>query len=516
MANKEPIDRVNRSILSLDVGTSSCKAILFNEAGIALASGSGQYPVYYSEDQVHAEQDPDDIWEGVCAAIGEVLDNKPASTEISAIALCSQVSSHMLVDRENRAITRILTWADSRANEQAQRVKAAFSRDELIRCLGADMPSGPYWPLPKLMWWNENHPEYIAKAKYVVQPKEWVLWKLTGEWMSDLSSLKGLVHQSTRQPAHVLLEWAGILSDLIPPIGEPFQLCGRLLPILERELGLQGSIPVVLGWNDLHAAILGACRWTKSGIGFDITGTSEQIGQCVHADQLNARSYEGVNRIPFLNRYHTLYGVTSSGGQAFKWYAEHIDQYAFGERKGPVDYELVSRQAALAPAGAAGLIFLPFLNGERYPWRNPDARGVFYGLNFSHGRPHMARAVMEGVGYALRSIEACLPLPLEAIVIAGGASRSDEWNQMKADILGIPVYRTQEREAGCLGAAMLAAAALGWYTSLEEASTRMVRVEREYVPDASARSVYDESYGHYLELYRSLGPLFKKTAAKTR
>lgn len=516
MDNREPIERVNRSILSLDVGTSSCKAILFNDVGIALASGRGQYPVYYSEDQVHAEQEPNDIWAGVFAAIGEVLNNKPANTEVSAITLCSQVSSHLLVDRENRALTRILTWADSRANEQAERVKAAYSRDELIRRLGADMPSGPYWPLPKLMWWNENEPEHIANAKYVVQPKEWVLWKLTGVWMSDLSSLKGLVHQSTRQPAHALLDWAGISSDLIPPIGEPFQVCGCLLPTLERQLGLKENIPVVLGWNDLHAAILGACRWTKSGIGFDITGTSEQIGQCVHADRLNAQSYEGVNRIPFLNRYHTLYGVTSSGGQAFKWYAEQIDQYAFGERNRPVDYEQLSGQTALVPAGASGLIFLPFLNGERYPWRNPDARGVFYGLNFSHGRPHMARAVMEGVGFALKSIAACLPLPLKAIVTAGGASRSNEWNQMKADILGIPVYRAQEREAGCLGAAMLAAVALGWYASLDEASTRMVRVEREYMPDALARSVYEESYGHYIELYRSLGPLFKKTAMKAR
>jgi xylulokinase len=503
-----------RGILSLDIGSSACKAVLFSEGGVQLTTGRGAYQRHYFDNQILVEQEPSELWEGVVASIQEVILNKPPEVNISAISLTAQVSSHMLVDRTNLPLTRIISWADTRAIDQAKRMESAFSREELLQCLGADLPSGAWWPIPKLKWWRENTPDLLDKARYIVQPKEWILWKLTGEWMSESSSLRGLIHQASGLPAAQLLDWAEASPELIPPIGEPYQIGGRLMPAAANQIGLVSHLPVVLGWNDLHAAILGSCCGKVEGSAFDITGTSEQIGICLRGAQPLAQQAGGLMHIPFRKGLDVIYGVTSGGGQALKWYAEQIDQWEEHQQQIPINFERLSSQAELTRAAASGLLFLPYLNGERSPWWNPEARGVFFGLSYSHSRPDLARAVMEGVCFALRSITERLPFTPASMVIAGGASESEVWNQMKANILQIPMLRTQTSEAGCLGAAILAAYALGSYSSIEEAGVNMVKVEKEYVPEASAREIYDAAYGNFIDLYETLAPLFHKTAIK--
>ncbi|MCD9021354.1 xylulokinase [Cohnella silvisoli] len=501
----------DRSILTLDIGSSSCKAVVIDGSGREMASGSGEYPVYFAEGQTFAEQEPDEIWQGVCEAVGRALARYSGKGRIAAISLSSQISSHFLVGTDNRPLTRIITWMDSRANDQAERMKQSFTPEQLFFHLGAELPPGSSWPIPKLSWLSRYRPAEVELARYMVQPKEWVLWKMTGEWMTDLSSARGAVHQQTGEPADVLLAWAGVSRELIPPVGEPHQTAGTLTVEASELLGLARGLPVMLGWNDLNAAILGTVDWTRKGFGFDITGTSEHIGLLTRDSSGVLSPHHGINKIPFLQGYQTVYGVTSSGGHAFKWYAEQIA--CRGGKPGvAIDFGQIAEQAAAIEAGADGLIFLPYLNGERAPWWNPHARGVFFGLHFSHRRPHLARAVLEGVGFALRSILERLPYVPSVLVTAGGASKLGLWNQIKADILGVPVSRTQTTEAGCLGAAVLAAYGLGWYGSLEEAGTRMVRTGEEYTPRPQFKALYDESYGLFTELYLSLVELYQKSA----
>lgn len=504
----------DRSILALDIGSSSCKAVIIDGMGNEMAFGSAGYPIYYTEGQAFVEQEPDELWRGTQEAVVRALAGYENKHRIAAISLSSQISSHFLVGADDQPLTRIISWMDSRAKVQAEQMKQAFPTETLVRLLGADLPAGPSWPIPKLSWLNSHRPFELERARYLVQPKEWVLWKLAGEWKTDLSSARGTLHQQSGEPADALLAWAGVNSSLIPPVGEPYSTAGRLRPNAAAMLGLDAGIPIILGWNDLNTAILGTADWTQPSFGFDITGTSEHIGLLERSSAGNPSvSNYGINRIPFLDGYQAVYGVTSSGGQAFKWYAEQIACRA-DLAGGGIDFSFITEQAATVEAGSEGLLFLPYLNGERAPWWNPNARGVFFGLHYAHRHPHLARAVLEGVGFALRSILERLPSVPSVLVTAGGASKLGLWNQIKADILGVPVVRTQTTEAGCLGAAILAAYGLGWYATIEEAGASMVSTGEVYLPRSQYKSLYEESYGLFTELYLSLVEIYHKSAKR--
>ncbi|WP_165822510.1 xylulokinase [Paenibacillus montanisoli] len=502
-----------RIILSLDIGSSSCKAVLFNEFGEELASGRGDYPLHHTGVPGEVEQHPEELWKGVRKAVSRLLRANINVSEISAISICSQMSSYFLVDKENRPLCNVISWMDHRALAEAEEMKSAYKPVDLFRLLGAELPVGPSWPIPKLHWLNRNSPSVVAKAKYCVQPKEWIIWKLTSNWRTDRSSSRGMVNQISGELVTELFEWAGIRQELLPPIGEPFEAAGSLQPAAAEALSLPAGIPVILGWNDLNAAVLGAVGTGGELRGFDITGTSEHIGIIrpgIRPEEQVIGS--GINWVPFGHEHELFYGVTSSGGLALKWYVEQIDQFSphqsARKSKRADGYHTVFGHAERINSGSDGVFFIPYLNGERSPWWNPAAKGVFYGLRFTHDRRHMARAVLEGVGYALRAIAQRLPEAPELIVSAGGSSRFPLWNQIKADILGIPISCLETSEAGCLGAAVLAAHASGWYGSLEEAGQQMIRTVDVYEPRAHHQRVYDDGYQVFNGLYQSLLPIF--------
>ncbi|MFC4597254.1 xylulokinase [Cohnella hongkongensis] len=502
-----------KAVLSLDIGSSSCKAALIDDCGRLLAESKASYPIHHPKPG-WCDQHPDEIWEGAVRAIrGLTGDGGVARGEgrigVEAISFSSQIGSYMLIDREGEPLTPFVTWMDTRAAAEAQEMKRAFSEAELQALLGMDIPVGPNWVAPKLRWFHRHRPELLERTRYVVQPKDWVIRQLTGRWLSDNTSAKSAIHRQTLKPASKLLEWAGAGPEIVPPIGLPHEIAGELIPSVAESLGLPGGIPVVLGWNDMNAALLGLAGMPDRTAGFDITGTSEHVGLIERGSFSPVPKYvEGMNWVPFGDEHRVLYGVTSTGGQALKWYVEQIDQFGRANPAGAVDYDEALREAGDVRHGSDGLLFLPYLNGERSPWWNPAAKGVFYGLSPSHDRRHLARAVMEGVGYSMRTIIARLPQRPESMLIAGGSSRNRLWNQIKTDLIGVPFSRLETTEAGCLGAAVLAAYSLGWYSTLREAGSRMIRIAERYEPDRSAGGVYDEGYEKFVELYHALVPVF--------
>ncbi|BBI33569.1 xylulokinase [Cohnella abietis] len=507
-----------KAVLSLDIGSSSCKAALIDAQGRFLAESSAAYRIHNVKEGWF-NQNPDEIWEGASKAIrglfvGQAGSDNKGQIAVAALCLSSQIGSYMLVDRDNKPLTDFLSWMDTRAVVESEEMKKAFTEAELRSQLGMDIPVGPNWVIPKLRWFNRHHPDLLERASLVVQPKEWVIWNLTGSWMSDQTSAKGCVHQQSLKPASKLLEWAGAGPDIVPPIGLPHDIAGTLIPAVADRLGLPSGIPVVLGWNDMSAALLGLAGLPDRLTGFDITGTSEHVGLIEPGLFSPVPKYvEGMNWVPLGETHRVIYGVTSTGGQALKWFVEQIDQYGKNDINSSVDYDTILRQAGSISAGSEGLLFLPYLSGERSPWWNPAARGVFFGLNPSHDRSHMARAVMEGVGYALCTMIDRLPVKPANMLVAGGSSRNRLWNQIKANQIGVPFSRLETTEAGCLGAAILAAYALGWYSSLRETGNQMIRIAETYEPDRSVSSIYEEGYGRFVDLYHALVPVFSRESS---
>ncbi len=487
----------NSVVLTLDIGTTSCKLVLVDRNGHELFSDKARYELYFPAPG-RVEQDPREIWSSIRTMLQRLSRDAGETYDIEAMAISSQISAHFLVDGEGTPLTNILSWMDSRSANEARELVDSFSREELCAELGMDMLIGPAFIVPKLKWLAANEPQALARARYIIQIKEYVIWQLTGEWRSDLTSLKGIVNQKTHRLSTGLLRWAGVSEEIIPPYGNPWDIAGYTLPEVARSLNIPIAMPVILGWNDLNAAILGTVGVPRGRSGFDITGTSEHIGFV--GAELPQASCEGINCLPFVDDVMLTYGVTSSGGQALQWYMNNI-----AVSKNYVDIE---RHVTRVPPGAENLIFLPYINGERNPWWNPDAQGVFFGLRAHHTKDHMTRAVLEGVGFALKANTVRLESMPAAFVVSGGASSLDIWNQIKADIMGVPFKKLNTTEAGCLGVAILAASALGWYRSLAVAAENMIRTSKVYTPDMQNHRLYNQKFATYLRLYDALTPVF--------
>ena len=381
---------VSSSLLCcLDIGTSACKGLLVDAAGRIAASAREPYPLVFDGGAGRVEQEPEVLWNAVCNTIAALTSDRARAGEVTALSLSSQMGAHLLADAEGRALTRFVSWMDRRAEQESLDLAAAFPPERLAAELGATLPPGPSWALPKLKWWRDHEPALLERARYLAQPKEWIIWKLCGNWTSDLSSQRGLRHQESGRVSPALAQWAGIDPDLAPPVAAPDSVAGTLDKRLAEKWGLRFGTPVVVGWNDLAAALLGSVGLPDQPTGFDITGTSEHLGVLLPAS-ICPPNTAGLGDIPFGKEHRIRYGVTSSSGRILQWYWEELR----GQPGTPESYRELEREIASTPSGSDGLIFLPCLAGERAPWFNPRARGSFYGIGVGHRSAHFSKAVL--------------------------------------------------------------------------------------------------------------------------
>lgn len=489
-------------ILCLDIGTSACKGGLFDRSGNALKTARVSYPFLPSEDVSKVEQDPETIWSAIETAIQELASHHESASRIAAISLSAQMSTHMLVDRQNAPLSHFLSWADSRAELESEELVSNFSPELLIQELGAKLPPAPSWPLPKLKWWMRHEPALIEHARYLVQPKDWIIWKLTGRWITDLSSLRGIRHQKTGSCSQILMDWCGVRSDIILPYAQPDDIAGTLCPEWAKAWKLRADTPVIVGLNDLAAAVIGVTGLTNKMKAFDITGTSEQLGVCIPESDASFHA-SALSQIPLLDNHILRYGVTSSSGSILNWY-----QSQFSYAKRDEDWHRAFQEALeTLPAGSDGLLFLPYLYGERAPWFNPKASGAFVGIHSGHTNRHFTRAVIEGITYNLQAIYHRLGAEdIKEMYVIGGSSISKAWNQLKADVFQVRLVVPECLEAGCLGAAILASHALGWHASITEAAKVMIRTAAVYEPDVSMANFFQEQCKRFEALYHALHP----------
>lgn len=491
-------------LLGIDIGTSSCKAAAFSRDGTVLAQSSRSYPVYYPE-AGWAEQNPDDWWKAVCAAIRELFKKGVDSSDICGIGVDGQSWSAIAVDREGKVLCNTPIWMDTRAKKICAELKTRFNEEQLFRTNGN--PLQPTYTMPKVLWYKEHRPEVYRNTYKILQSNSFIVYRLTGAMTQEPSQGYGWCCYDIARG-----EWdkdlcreMGVEPALLPDIFPCDAVVGTVTVKAAEETGLRPGTPVVAGGLDAACGTLGA--------GVIHPGqTQEQGGQaggmsiCENTCTMDPRLILGAHVVPGM---WLLQGGTVGGGGALNWFerefcaAERFE----AKKKGTNALAEIDESAKAVPAGSEGLVFLPYLAGERSPIWDPDAKGVFFGIDFSKTRGHFARSVMEGVAYALRhnlEVARRAGAHVETLHAMGGAANSSLWTQIKADITGKKIVVPSTDTATALGAALLAGVGTGVFKDYEDAVEQTVTVRREFVPNLENKEVYDKGYAVYLELYQNL------------
>ena len=491
-------------LLGVDIGTSACKAALFDENGDIAAQASREYPVRYPSCGM-AEQDPDEWWSAACACIREIIETSSVpARDIAGIGVDGQSWSAVAVDRTGAVLCPTPIWTDTRSAKQCSEILARVPEKELFAVSGN--PLAPGYSLPKILWYKKCLPDVYGKTAYILQSNSFIAFRLTGAVSQDLSQGYGFSCFDIRKGKWLpdIAERIGIRTDVLPPLFASHEIIGRITKEASALTKLPEGVPVAAGGLDAACAALGA------GV-IDNGQTQEQGGQaggmsiCLDAFAAHEKLISGCHVVP--GRW-LLQGGTTGGGGALKWLRENVCP--------ELSFEDMSALAASVPPGSGGLVFLPYMAGERSPIWNPSAKGVFFGLDYGKTRAHLIRAVMEGVAYSLRhNLETAAQAGAEAAVLrtVGGSAKSDVWTQIKADATGKRIETTTGAAASALGAAMLAGIGAGVYGTFAEAVRKTVRLSRSYMPDSDNAKIYNDGYAKYLELYGRLEPMMPPCTA---
>jgi xylulokinase len=509
-------------LLGLDIGTTGAKALVCDQNGRVLASATAEYPLY-TPFPLWSEQDPADWWRGARQALREAVRQSGVdAAQVAGLGLTGQMHGAVFLDERGQVIRPALLWNDQRTAAECQEITGRVGAARLIAIAGNPALTG--FQAPKILWLRNHEPQHYARVAQVLLPKDYIRLQLTGVSASDASDAAGtlLLDLQTRDWSDELLSTLEIPRAWLPHVFEGPQVTGGLLPQVADELGLPAGLPVVAGGGDNAAAAVGT-GIVRAGIVSSSIGTSGVI--FAHSDTIaldpQGRLHTFCHAVPGM--YH-LMAVTLAAGGSFRWLRDLFRQETEGEARGsrltaPVSrlsYEQLTALAASAPPGAEGLLFLPYLTGERTPHLDPLARGAFVGLTARHTLAHLVRAVMEGVVFSMRDgleIMRGLGLTIHQIRATGGGARSPLWRQMQADIYGAEVATLMAEEGPAYGAALLAGVGSGLFTDVQDAVGRCVAVSGTTQPDPAAQARYEELYAVYRGLYPALRASMHQLAA---
>jgi xylulokinase len=492
--------------LGLDIGTSAAKAVLCDSNGKIIAIGQKEYPLY-TPLPLWSEQNPADWWEGSLDAMQKVLVSAGINkSEVAGIGLTGQMHGSVFLDKEDKVIRPALLWNDQRTAKECQQITELVGYEKLIEIAGNPALTG--FQAPKILWLRNNEPDNFGKVAKVLLPKDYIRLLLTGEFASDCSDAAGtlLLDLRKRDWSEELLQKLDLPRNWFPTVYEGSQITGRLLPSIAERLGLPAGIPVVAGGGDNAAAAVGT-GIVRSGLVSSSIGTSGVV--FAHSDEIRldpkGRLHTFCHAVPKKNH---LMAVTLAAGNSLRWLRDILrEPVGHSEKANEINYDLMSAMAAKIPAGAEGLIFLPYLSGERTPHLDPLASGAFVGLTARHTAAHMVRAVMEGVAFSLRDgfeIMHALEVPIEQVRAIGGGGKSSVWCQIQADIFGTEVVNLAVEEGPAYGAALLAIAADQDAEGVTNISESCVTTTTNFQPDPVSVEKYSEIYAVYKNLYPSL------------
>lgn len=497
-------------LLGIDIGTSSAKAVLFDaETARPVAAAGHEYPLYTPTPDA-AEQNPNDWWQAVVAVVRQATAHA-SRRDIAAIGLSGQMHGTVLLDAAHQPVGPAIIWADQRSAAASAALIARVGADHFTALAGT-LPAAGFMG-STLRWLRDSDPARLDRARQVVLPKDFVRLRLTGEIATDISDAAStaLFDISQRAWSAALINAAGQSESLFPPVLASAALAGALTAAAAAELGLAPGIPVVAGCADQPAQAV-ACGLIAPGAASVTTGTGGQVFVPLAAP--------AAGPIPTDQRLHVfnhaapamwyVLGAILSAGLALRWLRRIT-----GLEGQPDAYARLSADAAAVPPGADGLTFLPYLLGERTPHMDPLARGCFIGLSYHHERGHLARAVMEGVAFALRqALETSQALtgPPQTLIGSGGGVESAIWRQIQTDVFGLPLRKSLLAEQASVGAALLAGVGANVYASLSEACAQAVHLDQPTEPQRASVRLYDDLYAQFCQLYPLLRPSFHRRA----
>jgi xylulokinase len=516
MAQAESGEPTMSAYLGIDVGTSGTKTVICREDGTILATATAEHPSYYPQPG-WSEQEPEDWWKSTVQSVRQALSRAGIpGTEIRGIGLSGQMHGSVFLDEKGQVLRRAILWNDQRTAEQCRQIEeAAGGRANLIRMVGNPAFTG--FTAPKILWLRQHEPHLYERTRKILLPKDYIRYRLTGEFVTEVSDASGtlLLDVAGRQWCKPLLARLQIAEELLPVCVESQEITGRLTSTAAQELGLSAGVPVVGGAGDQAAGAVGN-GIVRTGVLSATMGTSGVV--FAHSDHVQTDPQGRVHTMchAVKGAWH-LMGVVLSAGGSLQWFRNHFataEMRLAAERQ--VDaYDLILALAEQAPPGAEGLLFLPYLTGERHPHADPYARGAWIGLTVRHGWRHLARAVVEGATLALRdclNVMTELGIVPQQIRLSGGGARNPFWRQLQADIFGHRVALVNAREGPAFGVAILAMVGTGAYRSVPEACDATIRVTEEIAPRPALVAFYERCYQEYRQLYPALVASFPRLA----
>ena len=498
--------------LGIDIGTSGTKTLAVREDGEILASATEEYPLS-SPKPGWSEQAPADWWTASVNSVKRVMKSarlKPA--DIGGIGLSGQMHGSVFLDKTGGIIRPALLWNDQRTAAECTEIETrAGGRSKLIQMVANPALTG--FTAPKILWLRNKEKKNFDRTVQVLLPKDYVRYRLTGDFATEVSDASGtlLLDVVNRRWSKALLQKLDLDAKLFPEVYESEDVTGVLSVIAAKELGLQPGTPVVGGGGDQAASAIGN-GIVGRGVVSATMGTSGVV--FAHSDKVQVDPEGRLHTFchAVRGKWHVMGCVLSAGG-SLQWFRNQLCQAEItAAKKQKIDpYELITAEAADAPAGSEGLFFLPYLTGERTPHADPNARAAWIGLSLRHGKGHMARSVIEGATYAMRDtleILKSMNIPVKEIRLSGGGARSPFWRQIQADIYGQQVVTINASEGPAYGVALLAAAGTGAYKNVVEACQATISVMTKTANKAAATKTYNAAYPVYQQLYRSLKPDF--------
>ncbi|MBP8933574.1 MAG: xylulokinase [Candidatus Atribacteria bacterium] len=499
-------------ILAHDLGTTGNKATLFDENGCLIDSEFFDYDTFFP-DSLSVEQNPEDYWEAVTITTRKLIENsgfKP--DEIAVVSFSGQMMGALPVDSAGNPLHRILIWADRRGVEEVDWVKEKIDEDQIYQITGHRL--SPNYSLAKILWLKNHFPDVYKNAKYFLMAKDYIVYRLTGQFASDYSDASGtnLFDLVKEEWSEEILNAAEIDPNKLPPLYSSAEVVGEVTPEAARETGLLPGTPVVIGGGDGPCAAVGA-GVVRAGQAYNYLGSSSWI-----ALASNSPFYDSEKRnFTFHHLAKGLFmptGTMQAAGGSYQWCRDAIceREKAIALELGISPYDVMNLEASKVPAGAESLLFLPYLLGERAPWWNPHARGTFIGLTARHRKPHIIRAVLEGVSFNLRIILDAFReqgMEIENMRMIGGGARGAFWAQVLSSMFNLEILRPKYlEEATSLGAAITGGIGVGIFPGFEIAE-ELIEIRDCFRPFSEDVETYNQLYPIFIQAYKSLVQVFE-------
>ncbi len=500
-------------LVGIDVGTTGVKALLCARDGAVLAQASQEYPTAYPQSG-WAEQDPVAWWEATCAVLRKVVGQAGTSPlAIAAIGVSCQAPTLVAVDAAGMPVHPALIWMDRRSERQCDALRASVDEAAIARINGGRID--PYFLAPKILWLRDEAPAAYARTHQIVQANGYIVHRLTGVFCMDSShGPLTLLFDNDRQAwSPQLIDAMGIDPAKLPPVVPCAQVVGTVTAAAAVATGLAPETPVIAGMTDGTAASI-EVGLVRPGAAAEMTGQSTVLLIC------SDMPYRGNLLFPLghpITGLHLVVGAMVATGGALRWFRDQLGAHEVAEaaRLGVDPFDLLGEQAAQSRPGANRVLFLPYMYGERSPIWDSTARGVFFGVSLATTKGDLVRAIMEGAAYGLRhNVETAAAdgFPVSALACVGGGARSALWNQIKADVLDRPVTLPGAASGAAMGDAIVAAAAVGLYSTIEAAVAGMVTEGPVFQPDPARVPTYDDYYRIYRNLYPALRASFRDLA----